>query len=91
MPDEPDSMDTGLQMETFRAAARSVGLEIDSDEESRLRCAALWLARLSQHSGISGYDSAQAALMRGMAPALAYFALDTPRRAVVADLVQRLG
>lgn len=70
----------------FAAAAEAVGCDLTGAQIERLETAATWLARLGRGSGISGYDTADLALMRGMAPALAYFALDVPRRGLLADV-----
>jgi len=73
-------------LEDFRSAAEAVGVSITPEQTENLLATAAWLAQLSQRSGLSGYDTADVALMRGMAPALAYFALDVPRCGQLADV-----
>lgn len=79
-------MDKDAALAHFLEAAVQHGIDIDVVKSERLTRAAVWLARLSRSSGISGYDSPATALLRGIGPALAYFALDTPRANVLADI-----
>lgn len=77
---------SAMALNDFVAAAAAVGRDITPAQMDRLEAAAMWLAQLGRRSGISGYDTPDLALMRGMAPALAYFALDVPRRGLLADV-----
>lgn len=79
-------MDAGEQLEVFTREARRIGLVIAPHQQERLLRAATWLAQLSHSSGISGYETTETALMRGMAPALAYFSLPTPRTGLLVDI-----
>ncbi len=74
-------------LERFLLAAEACGVAVSAEQRGLLAQAATWLAALGHSSGISGYDDADSALMRGMGPALAYFAADgAPRRGRLADI-----
>lgn len=62
---------SAMALNDFVAAAAAVGRDITPAQMDRLEAAAMWLAQLGRGSGISGYDTPDLALMRGMAPALA--------------------
>lgn len=79
-------MCSSISIEAFVQAADAIGLRLTAEQAQRVASAAEWLARLSHGSGISGYETADTALMHGMAPALAYFALDTPREGLLVDI-----
>ncbi len=81
-----ERMVSAMARSDFLAAAEAVRVEISEAQIERLEATAAWLAQLGRRSGISGYDTADLALMRGMAPALAYFALDVPRQGLLADV-----
>lgn len=71
----------------FVVAADQVGLQITAEQQDALWVAAQWLASGARARGLSQYEEPEAALMRAMAPALAFFAFDErPRQGLVADL-----
>lgn len=71
----------------LRAAAACSRVTIGPDTLPHLWEAAQLLAQLARGSGVSGYEDAEDALMRGLGPALAYLSCDdAPRRGDLADL-----
>ena len=73
-------------MGRFRAFASSLGLNVAQAEAHILLRGAGWLARASAVSGLSQYSAPKEALLRGMAPALTFFATDCPQSGRLADL-----
>lgn len=72
---------------TFAEAAARVGLQLSDAQWELIQRAAEWLSSVGRASGLSGYDSPEVALLRGMGPALAYFALEAaPKAGKLADL-----
>jgi 16S rRNA G527 N7-methylase RsmG len=66
------------ELERFQEQAVDVGLELSACQLERLRRAARWLSKVAAASGVSQYDTPGEALLRGMSPALAYFATYAP-------------
>jgi len=74
-------------IDRLEGVAARVGLALDQPVLERLWCAALLLAQIARGSGISGYERAEEALMRGLAPALAWGEFEeSPKEGEVADL-----
>ena len=74
-------------LKQFASAAREVGLNLDHGELERLRTGAELLAATARVRGISQYKQVDEALIRAMAPALAFFRFHDWRSAQrIADL-----
>jgi 16S rRNA G527 N7-methylase RsmG len=74
-------------MDQFVARAADVGLTLGASQQERLARLAESVARASRASAISQYDTPDQALVRGMGPALAFFAFpDRPTSGRIADL-----
>lgn len=74
-------------VDQFVREAETVGVSPDRSQCERLAAAAHLLAGTARSRGISQYDDPQTALIRAMAPALAFFALDErPHSGRIADL-----
>ena len=74
-------------IDRFARAARGHGLDVGDEQRDLLTRSALWLASLAHASGVSAYDTVEFAVMRGMAPALAYFEASAgPRCGRLADI-----
>ena len=71
----------------FRARTSELALTLTDHQVQRVGVGARSLAKVAVASGMSGYETPQQALERGMAPALAYFGFaQAPRSGRLADL-----